>query len=50
MDKYSTALTLSVPNFRLYLSSALFFFCFKQTIDWKEVYKVERLHVKQRRS
>ena len=32
-----TILTLSVPNFRRYMSSV----CFKQTITWKEVYTVD---------
>ena len=31
----SVTLTLLASNFRLHLSSA---FCFKQTINWKEVY------------
>ena len=42
-------LTLSVPNFRQHLSSALFFFN-KLSIGKKFMCKVEKLNVKQRRS
>ena len=43
-------LTLSVPKFRLHLSSALFFFLNKLSLGKTFICKVDRLNVKQRRS
>ena len=44
------ALTISAPNFRLYVSSALLCFFNKLSIGNKFLCKAERLNVKQRRS